>query len=268
MSKKENKPFDPWTATEEEAKAEEENRTQLRKVLSEELRKHELGSDKWHEVRQQLWSINHDAVTQYRVAKEALKMRQQNQNGYDLVSLIDRLSMMGLTLPYWLVYRFHDKITPIFVEGINDWNKVLGRPYSNRKAGGQVQQNLNQKGQAFFEEVCKTLVYSFHERITPIFLNRIDDWNKIFGKPYKVQQNLRQEVQAFFNEIRETIKSRQAARVNETIEAVGEKFGMQPSAARKVYNFWKVFSGYDPAKATKDLRTKRIKRNEKAKLSS
>jgi hypothetical protein len=124
------KDFNPWTATQEEAEAEDKRREPIIKALSAELKKQELGSKEWQAIRYELDPISIEATRQREVAQEILKKRSEITNSkkkkqtkeLELLGLIYHAMRAFIALPAWFINEFYLRLTPIWLGKKNNFD--------------------------------------------------------------------------------------------------------------------------------------------------
>ncbi len=123
-------PFDPWTATEEEAKLENKRRRKLKEELAVKLKSTEPGTEEWHVVNQQLETARYSAVSQRTIACQLKKFLRDvsTLNGMDLIEVVGMILKFALPAPTSLGVRFHEVANRVLIGELTSWDEAFGRP--------------------------------------------------------------------------------------------------------------------------------------------
>lgn len=117
MNNQQKQPFDPWTATEEEAVKEDQIRANIKENLLAERRRLEAGSDGWFELQYKLAPILIEAIRQRKAAIRIKKYREKADRlgELKLLAIMQEVMNFKLIAPDWLAGEFSRRLNPILL---------------------------------------------------------------------------------------------------------------------------------------------------------
>ncbi len=141
MNNQQKQPFDPWTATEEEAVKEDQIRAKIKENLSAERRKLETGSDGWFEIQYKLAPICIEAIRQRKAAIRIKKYREKADrlSELNLLAIMQEVMNFKLIAPDWLTLEFSRRLNPILLGekvGFDGWSTGCSSVRLKRIASG------------------------------------------------------------------------------------------------------------------------------------